>query len=67
MPAKGLLVLLLVLTIAAVCLAQAASTGDPELPASLERVTGNRAVSYAFFAVLAGLGLLLIFRGIRAR
>jgi len=36
-------------------------------PASLQQATGNPAFSYAAFAVLAGIAVLLIYRGIRAR
>lgn len=40
---------------------------SPELPASLYPATGNPAFSYAAFGVLAGIAVLLIYRGIRAR
>lgn len=66
MLARGMLVVLVVLFAAVVFAAAEPSAEDPKLPASLERTSGSRHVSYAFFAVLAGPGLLLLLRGIRA-
>ncbi len=46
--------------------APAADTSG-DLPATLERVTGARVGAYIFFAVMAFLVVLLIYRGVRAR
>lgn len=63
-------VFLVILALAAVGAAWAdeqPSAGNPAVPATLERVTPSRAVAYGLFFVLAGLVLLLVHRGIRAR
>ena len=65
--AKGFLVVLVVLAGVVACAEETPSGEDPELPATLERVTGHRAVAYVLFFVLAALAVLVIFRGIRAR
>ncbi len=64
---KSFLAVLVVLAAVAACAEETPSAQDPKLPATLERVTGARAVAYVFFFVLAGLALLVIVRGIRAR
>jgi hypothetical protein len=61
------LLALVVLTASLTLVEGAPSAAQEKLPASLERVTGNTAISYAFFTVLAGIAVLLIYRGIRAR
>jgi len=58
---------LLVMWLCATCAAQGPGAAETKVPDSLQQVTGNRVVSYVFFLVLAGLGLLVIFRGVRAR
>ena len=59
-----------VLVVAAVLYAACAQAAPPpkeDLPATLERVTGSRGLSYSLFAVMAFLTVLLIYRGIRSR
>jgi hypothetical protein len=38
-----------------------------EMPSSVQRISGNPYVSYGFFFVLAGFGVIMVFRGIKAR
>ncbi len=45
----------------------AAPQASPELPATLDRVTGPRVGAYIFFGVMASLAVLLIYRGVRSR
>jgi len=65
--ARLVLAMLVVLAAGLTFVEGAPPAAQKELPASLEQVTGNTAISYAFFAVLAGIAVLLIYRGIRAR
>jgi len=70
MVTRGTLVVLAALVVLATGLTVvqgAPPAAQQKLPASLERVTGNTAFSYASFAVLGGIAVLLIYRGIRAR
>jgi Na+/phosphate symporter len=68
MKGTSLVLAVLVMLAAGLAVAQGAPAAAQEkLPASLQRVTGNPAFSYAAFAVLAGIAVLLIYRGIRAR
>ena len=64
---KALVTALLVMWLCAACAAEGPDAAETKIPDSLERITGSRVVSYVFFSVLAGLGLLVIFRGVRAR
>jgi len=70
MPAKdvvGVIVLLVLLALWTTPVAGAETYDDPRIPGTLEEITGNKIASYSFFFVLAGLCVLLIFRGIRSR
>jgi hypothetical protein len=68
MKGTGLVLAMLVVLAVGLTAAQGAPVAKgPPLPASLDRVTGNPAFSYAAFGVLAGIAVLLIYRGIRAR
>jgi len=63
---KIVLLTLVVLVAYAVYAADTPSSAQQELPATLEKTTGLKAVAYGFFAVLAAMGLLLIYRGVKA-
>jgi hypothetical protein len=60
-------VFLLTAMLLAVLCVSALALEDAEVPKTVVRVTGRKAVSYPFFGVLAAFCLLLIYRGIRAR
>lgn len=61
----ALLALIAVILTASVALADDNGTGGP--PATLDRFSGNRVLSYALFGTLALLTVLLIYRGVRSR
>ncbi|HUU42209.1 MAG TPA: hypothetical protein VMY39_10280 [Planctomycetota bacterium] len=67
MSARALVTVICMVAALSVPLWAAQTYPDPRVPETLVEITGNRIVSYSFFAVLAGLCVLLIFRGIRAR
>ena len=64
---KGVLTVFLVLAAVAAYAEEASSVHDPALPETLERLTAPKAIAYVFFFVLAGLAVLVVFRGIRTR
>ena len=56
-----------VLLVYVTCIQAAPAPETQDMPATLERITGNKVLSYCIFGVLAFLAVLLVFRGIRAR
>jgi hypothetical protein len=66
MSGKWVPVLVVAMILVASCVYAASSAGQ-RIPATLERVTGNRVWSYVLFGLMGASAVLLIYRGIRAR